>query len=403
MIDLVLCASGSDEVRIVHGLAQHTADIRVVRRCADLAETRAVVTAGIGDAVLIDLSVRGLSRTELSDMLQAGTPVIGLRTGDEATLGSTSLGLRHVLNVDASIELIAETLLSAVHGSAEPTQAEPWVQPSDEPSGPPSRVVAVWGPAGAPGRSSVAMNLADRTAARGVPTVLVDADTHAPALMQMLGVLDEAPGLIAACRAAERDLLTAESLEGALTVLGPDLTVLGGIGVAGRWSEVSSAALSVVWNALRARGGLIIIDCASALAEDEDLSYDTIAPQRNAATLSALRAADVILAVAGADPVSLTRLVRERDRLAEVATAPIHTIVNRRTDVVTEHRLHAVLTERFPCASLQSLPYDARTTHRAQWEGATWHEIAPRSPLSKAVEELAAADVLSGDLILAGI
>ena len=62
MIDVVLCASGSDEVRIVHDLAMdRTRPARVVRRCADLTETLAVVTAGIGDVVLIDLSVRGLS------------------------------------------------------------------------------------------------------------------------------------------------------------------------------------------------------------------------------------------------------------------------------------------------------------------------------------------------------
>ena len=61
MIDIVLCASGSDEVRIVHDLAvDRDRSARVVRRCADLAETLAVTAAGIGDVVLIDVTVRGL-------------------------------------------------------------------------------------------------------------------------------------------------------------------------------------------------------------------------------------------------------------------------------------------------------------------------------------------------------
>lgn len=398
MIDLVLCASGRDEVRIVHDLAQAPASgIRVVRRCADLAETRAVLAAGIGDIVLIDLGVRGLTRETLAELHQAGSAVIGLRSQPDAP-GGTSLGLRTVLDAAAPTEQIIETIRQALAEPDGTPEADAWTQDHQEPDGPPSRILAVWGPSGAPGRSCVAMNLAAATAARGLRTVLVDADTHAPSLVQMLGILEEAPGLVAACRAADRDRLTPETLEHSLTVVNDALAVLGGIGVAGRWPEASGPALSVLWRALRSRGGLIIIDCAAPLAEDEDLSYDTIAPQRNAATLSALRACDTVLAVTSADPISLTRLVRERERLAEVTHAPVHVLVNRRSEAVSEHRLHSVLAERFPCASLQSLPEDTRTAHRALWEGALWQETAPRSALSRAVRELAASDALSGGL-----
>jgi len=79
MIDLVLCASGSDEVRIVHGLAhQKDHPIRVVRRCADLTETLAVTAAGIGDVVLIDLAVRGVGRETLGTLMRDAA-VVGLR------------------------------------------------------------------------------------------------------------------------------------------------------------------------------------------------------------------------------------------------------------------------------------------------------------------------------------
>lgn len=399
MIDLILCASGRDEVRIVHDLAQTpTCGIRVVRRCADLAETRAVLAAGIGDVVLIDLAVRGLTRETLAELHRPSSAVIGLRSEPD-TQGGTSLGLRTVVESTAPTEEIIATILRAVEEPAAAPEVEGWTQDHQEPDGPPARIIAVWGPPGAPGRSSLAMNLAAATAARGIDTVLVDADTHAPSLVHMLGILDEAPGLVAACRAADRDRLSREALEQALTAIDEHLMVLGGIGVAGRWPEVSGPALSVLWRALRSRGGLIIVDCAAPLAEDEDLSYDTIAPQRNAATLSVLRACDIVLAVTSADPVSLTRLVRERERLAEVTAAPVHVLVNRRAEAVSEHRLHSVLAERFPCASLQSLPEDSRTAQRALWEGALWQETAPRSPLARAIRELASSEVLSGGLV----
>src|SRR5690606_16988243 len=61
-------------------------------------------------------------------------------------------------------------------------------------------VVAVWGPHGAPGRTSLAIALAAEFAAAGLRTVLADADTHAASVAPALGLLDEAPGFAAACR-----------------------------------------------------------------------------------------------------------------------------------------------------------------------------------------------------------
>ena len=62
-------------------------------------------------------------------------------------------------------------------------------------------MVAVWGPAGAPGRTTVATGLAAVLATRG-PTMLVDADPYGGSVAQVLGVLDEVSGLLAAARLA---------------------------------------------------------------------------------------------------------------------------------------------------------------------------------------------------------
>ena len=58
------------------------------------------------------------------------------------------------------------------------------------------------GSAGAPGRTTVAVNLAAELARLGQPTVLVDADTYGGCVAQSLSLLDEAPGLAAATRSA---------------------------------------------------------------------------------------------------------------------------------------------------------------------------------------------------------
>ena len=326
MIDIVLCASGSEEVRIVHDLAMdRTRPARVVRRCADLTETLAVVAAGIGDVVLIDLSVRGLSRDAVASMLRSAA-VIGLRSREEAE--GTTVGLRHVLEADAPIEEILAAVTAAVSSDEEHSG---WVQEGEEPASEreTGRLVAVWGPAGAPGRSTVAANLAAEAALAGHGTVLVDADTYGPSLSQMLGVLDEAPGLVAAARAHDRDTLTEETLDALLPVVQTNLRLLSGIGVPARWAELRRGAMDGVWSALRRRGGIVVADIAPVLEEDEELSYDTAAPQRNAAALSALEAADAVIAVVAADPVSITRLLRDHARLQELGVEELHVIVNR--------------------------------------------------------------------------
>ena len=355
MIDIVLCASGSDEVRIVHDLAvDRDRSARVVRRCADLAETLAVTAAGIGDVVLIDVTVRGLGRDVLSALMRDAA-VVGLRPEEAAE--QTTLGLRHVVPSHAPVEEIVSAVESAVRGDQE--GSEVWEQEAvPDPAAGAGRMIAVWGPTGAPGRSTIAVNLAAEAAASGRETVLVDADTYGPAQSQILGVLDEAPGLVAAARAHDRDSLDAETMEALLPQVQPGLRLLSGIGVPGRWAELRRTTLEGVWGALARRGELVIADVSAVLEEDEELSYDTAAPQRNAAALSALEAADAVIAVVTADPVSITRLLRDHTRLEELGVQELHVVVNRVGAPVPGDRLRELIAARLPLASLNLLPDD---------------------------------------------
>ncbi|GAB2547417.1 AAA family ATPase [Brachybacterium huguangmaarense] len=388
MIDVVLCASGGDEVRIVHGLTQdHGDELRVVRRCADLAETLAVAAAGIGDVVLIDLAVRGLSRDALADLVDSGLAVVGLVRPDPSG-GTTALGLRRVLDADAPVAEVAAALTAAV--APEGREEDAWVQSEAGEEGPRGTLVAVWGPAGAPGRSTLAANLAHEAALAGCPTILVDADTYGPALAQILGILDESPGLVAAGRASGRGTLDADTLAALVPVVHEGLRFLSGIGVAARWPELRPSSLEGVWEALRATGELVIIDAGFCLEEDEELSYDTMAPRRNAATTTALEAADVVLAVAEAEPVSLTRLLREEARLRELAGGEVHAVLNRLGASVPADRVRDLVASRMACATITTLPDDPATCRRAAWDGALLSEAGPRTALRTGVRDVAA-------------
>ena len=73
--------------------------------------------------------------------------------------------------------------------------------------------------------------------------------------------------------------------------------VLTGITRADRWTELRAAALSLVLERAREIADVTVVDTGFCLEADEELSFDTMAPRRNAATLRSLELADTVFAV----------------------------------------------------------------------------------------------------------
>jgi Flp pilus assembly CpaE family ATPase len=256
------------------------------------------------------------------------------------------------------------------------------------------KVVAVWGPTGAPGRTTTAVTLADELARLGQRSLLVDADVYGGVVAGMLGLLDESAGLVAACRQAQSRRLDAEGLAGLCWQVGPELRVLTGISRADRWPELRSTAIQGVLAVARALADYTVLDLGFALETDEELSFDTLAPRRNGATLTVLEDAELVLAVGSADPIGLQRLVRGLGELrAAGIDTPVWIVLNRvRGGAVAgkpEAELNAAL-QRFvgqSCAAL--LPYDLTSLDQAVSAGQTLAEAAPTSPLRGAIRDLA--------------
>ncbi|MGZ4640449.1 MAG: AAA family ATPase, partial [Actinomycetes bacterium] len=256
------------------------------------------------------------------------------------------------------------------------------------------RLVAVWGPTGAPGRTTVAVGLAAELAAAGTPTLLADADVYGGVVAQVLGFLDEAPGLAAAARLANLGQLDLAALARVSPSAAPRLRVLTGISRAERWTELRPAALEAVWSMARSLVAVTVVDCGFCLEQDEELSFDTAAPRRNGATLATLAAADVVVAVGGADPVGMQRLVRAladlRDALPGVAPRVVLTKV-RRTAVGgdPEAQLAAALDRYAGVRDVSFLPDDRDALDAALLQGRLLVDAAPDSPLRLALAELA--------------
>ncbi len=395
------------EATLVGALDRETHGVTVVRRCVDVSELLAAAATGTGQAALLSAELRRLDGEAVARLTGAGVAVVGLvEPGDErAAERLRQLGVGLVLPADSDPGLIAEALREAVAGVpapgrdiGDPRAALPGLPtadvPAERPAGP-GRVIAVWGPTGAPGRTTVALGLADEAARLGVATLLVDADVYGGVVAQLLGLLDESPGLAGAARLAGAGTLDAPSLVRLAWTVRPDLRVLTGLARADRWPELRPNAVATVLEEARRLAELVVVDCSFSLEDDEELSFDTAAPRRNGATLAVLDAADTVLCVSGADPVALQRSVRALDELREVLpdVDPV-VVVNqlRRGPVPGDPRAEvAAAVERFSGREVAFfLPADRDAADAALASGRTLAEVAPRSPLRTALRSLAA-------------
>jgi MinD-like ATPase involved in chromosome partitioning or flagellar assembly len=240
------------------------------------------------------------------------------------------------------------------------------------------------------------LNLADELNRLARSALLVDADCYGGTVAAALGLLDESPGLAAACRSAASSRLDAASLAGLSWQLGSNLRVLTGIPRAERWPELRPASMPAVLDAARGLAEFTVIDCGFCLEADEEISYDSVAPRRNGATLAVLAGADVILAVGAADPLGLQRLVRGLADLRDLELgAPIWVVLNRvRGSVVPgrpEDELAAALQRFAGRTPAAFLPQDLDALDAALSVGQTLAEARPSSRLRRAIIELASA------------
>ncbi|AXA97366.1 P-loop NTPase [Microbacterium sp. PM5] len=258
------------------------------------------------------------------------------------------------------------------------------------PTGPArGRIIAVWGPAGAPGRTTLAIEIAAELARDGRRVALADADTHAPSIAMLTGLADEGPGFAAACRAAERGTLSAAEFERIALPLG-DVAVLAGINRPGRWPELSSARVGGALEQCRTWVEDLIVDVAAPLERDEEIVSDIEGPRRNAATLAVLAAADVVVAVVSADPVGVARFVRAYpDLRAAAGAAPIRVLVNKTRSstlgIDARSQVRRTLERYVGVAACWFVPWDSKAADAAVLQAQPVGRVAPRSSLSGAV------------------
>jgi MinD-like ATPase involved in chromosome partitioning or flagellar assembly len=375
VVVLIVAAGAAWESPLLEVLGRRSGVV-VLRRCVDVDDLLAASSAGQADVAVVALDAPGLDQTAL-DLLRRHqvrvVAVAGPGSREAARTRAARIGVDALTAADDP-SAIADLVESADLQSVVPDEDEDGEDPPLSPGV--GRIVAVWGPAGAPGRTTLATALAAELARRGAPTTLVDADPYGGSVAQHLGVLDEVSGLLSAARLTGDGVLEAR-FASVPRALGDRLAVVTGLPRPDRYAEVRPGVVEHLLE-VAAGHGHVIVDTGFSL-EDEPAGDLTGRPGRNHLTLGAVDAADEVVVVGSADPVGLSRLARGLVELRERrAGAPVRVVVNRmRPGLGWSERDIVGMVEGFArLAGVHFLPDDRATADRALVSGSSVAEAA---------------------------
>ena len=420
-IAVLVAVCGSVEPVLVQSLSAAHSRISVTRRVAEVVELCAAANAGLGHVAVVSSDLPGLDREVVQSLRAATIAVVGVATTPEAANWLGQLGVLHVLTTEQlrkEPKLAIEAIKAAVAAMADAASTDISRASLPVTTSARGRVVTVWGSTGAPGRTTIAIELAHaltgishrssirrgfgvrrRTSSPALvraEVILVDADTYGSSCATRLGLLDDAAGLALTALAAREGRLDASTLAAQLVQVSPRLRLLTGLNRAARWPEVSGDQLELILQRATELADWTVVDVAHPIEVDEILMYDTNAPMRNAATLSALSVADVLVVVGAPDPVGMVRLVQALNALAAAPIAlsaePIVAVNRVRAAVAgaDPNALVRLALKRFTSITNPELiPDDAATADAALLAGRTMGKTSRHTAVIPAIKALA--------------
>jgi MinD-like ATPase involved in chromosome partitioning or flagellar assembly len=310
-------------------------------------------------------------KQEAFEASQVGIVVVGLvrDAPDADRLAELGAGL---LPSEAPVQEIIDRCRSS-----EPLP--PPAQPAHNANGDRGRLIAVWGPKGAPGRTRVAIELAAAFAANEPSTLLIDGDPYGGDVLQMLGIVEELPSIVWAARLAARGQLDNIRLTADLRRAGTDgPIVLPGLPRAELWADVSEFGWRGLVDVAVSSFKHIVCDVGFCI-ETAVSPFPGNGEGRNRMAIATLRAADAVVAVCRADPVGLKNFVWMFEHLREIVDDDSIRIVANRVRRSEESQVGDVLRKhvgRRPAAYVPDMPSEV---HRALLLGRSLREAGASS------------------------
>ena len=330
-------------------------------------ELLAAVGAQTPDVVIADLGDDPERVLDVLDKLPTPRPrliVIGPKDQSNTILRAMRMGVRDYLDVDPTEDDLRSAVLRV--GS----ELAPRGATAEKATAHPARVVAVMGAKGGVGATVVACQLAASLRARGSRTALVDLNLP---LGDAALYFDVQPAYTLANIARESDRLDATYLRTLLSGKPGGVQILASPVHAEEAELVRGAHVERALNLLRGDFDWVVLDLSRTWSEP---------------TVRALDLADLILLVTLMDVPTLHHTRKHIDLLERLghSGARIRLIANRHSsvDAVTDKDV-AEFLERKPD---YQIPNDFPTTLAAVNRGVSVAEVAPRSALARAYNEL---------------
>ena len=312
---IATCIDPDLEAELLLRLKDFHTPMQLVRRCRDYAEVLSIARAQLVELLVLDSERIDLNPEAEKELLAAGLSVLILAPLDDVPLARDQYSFDIIQKEDPRVpaaptdlcEQILQWALARILPPPPPNQLEIQNASIQEIPTEDGKIMALWGPVGAPGRSTLALNLAANLRSYG-RVILVDGDTVEPSQVQLLAVELRASGVVNGCRLAEQAQLCEETFAPVVTNVGAGVDLLSGITKAERWREVSEDSFATLLEWLRKHYRWIVVDLAPG-ASDPDEALMTLGPSRYSAQDGTFAVADLVLEVGTADPVGMRRLI----------------------------------------------------------------------------------------------
>ena len=254
-------------------------------------------------------------------------------------------------------------------------------------------VVGVWGAAGSPGRTTMALTLGSLVRSRGFPVMVVDADPRGGTIASAWGLLDEVPGFLACARLAAKGTLNAAEVtrltsryDGHSGVI----DVLTGVSRVVRESELERDSASRVIDELRQMYSLVLVDVGSDLpgGDTGGLERSTDAQR---ITSHLVGAVDHVVAVIDATPAGITRFARAQENLRvaldhDHVTYLLNGVDRSRRALKEEAVIHEALWRFAGLRDYVTVPRDDAHARQALTRGVSLVDIGVKTPIVLSLE-----------------
>ena len=198
---------------------------------------------------------------------------------------------------------------------------------------PEPQVIAVSGPHGSTGKTTVSINIALELAAEKFKVLIIDADLDGPSVANYFCLSELPAGLGGAIRIANQNRFNQAQLERLSVPVAKNLiTVLPGI-ISNQSMEITRESISSILETAKASFDFVIVDLSSLKPEQEfDLTSEVI------------RISDQVVLVALADPIGIFRLLQAEQYFLSLNGQPELVLNRMRNSVISQAKTEITTT-----------------------------------------------------------